>query len=159
MTRIAITGHRGLLDATTSLVDKALRTRIAERGSAELIGISCIADGADTMFARAVLDAGGSLVVVVPARQYRDSLPASHHHTYDELLAAALDVITLDYEESTSEAHQAGSVRMLDAADELFAVWDGKPARGYGGTADVVAVARERDIPVTVVWPEGAQRD
>ncbi|WP_198036875.1 hypothetical protein [Nocardia sp. BMG51109] len=48
---------------------------------------------------------------------------------------------------------------MLDDADELFAVWDGKPARGYGGTADVVAVARQRGMPVTVIWPDGAQRD
>lgn len=159
MTRIAITGHRGLSDATTSLVDKGLRAELAKYASSDLIGISCIADGADSLFALAVLDAGASLVVVVPARQYRESLPASHHTTYDELLAAASEVIELDFEESSSEAHQAGSVRMLDVADELFAVWDGKPARGYGGTADVVAVAEERDIPVTVVWPEGARRD
>ncbi len=70
-----------------------------------------------------------------------------------------MEVIELDREESDSEAHQAGSVRMLEQTDELIAVWDGKPARGYGGTADVVAVARERGIPVTIVWPDGAERD
>ena len=48
---------------------------------------------------------------------------------------------------------------MLAKADRLFAVWDGQPARGYGGTADVVAEARARGIPVTVIWPEGATRD
>ena len=53
------------------------------------------------------------------------------------------------------EASQA----MLDRAERLFAVWDGKPARGYGGTADVVAEARSQGIPVTVIWPEGASRD
>jgi len=41
----------------------------------------------------------------------------------------------------------------------LFAVWDGKAARGYGGTADVIAEARTRNVPVTVIWPEGASRD
>ncbi|MFE3984588.1 hypothetical protein ACFXPR_08900 [Nocardia tengchongensis] len=30
------------------------------------------------------------------------------------------------------------------------------PARGFGGTADVVATAR--GLPVTVLWPEGAER-
>jgi hypothetical protein len=50
------------------------------------------------------------------------------------------------------------SLRMLVEADELLAVWDGQPARGYGGTADVVGVAREKGIPVTVVWPAGAMR-
>jgi hypothetical protein len=48
---------------------------------------------------------------------------------------------------------------MVDHADELYAVWDGQPARGYGGTADVVAYARQRSIPVRVIWPDGAERD
>lgn len=48
---------------------------------------------------------------------------------------------------------------MLQDADALFAVWDGKPYRALGGTADVVAHARANDLPVTIVWPEGATRD
>lgn len=159
MTRIAITGHRGLPAQTTALVDAQSRAEVAGRADGELIGISCIADGPDSLFARVVLELGGGLVVVVPARQYRACLPAEHHPVYDILLSAAMEVIELDREESDSEAHQAGSVRMLDRADELIAVWDGQPARGYGGTADVVAVARERGMPVTIVWPGGAERD
>ena len=54
--------------------------------------------------------------------------------------------------------HMAASNLMVDEADELYAVWDGKPARGYGGTADVVAYARGRGTPVRVVWPDGAER-
>lgn len=159
MTRIAITGHRGLPAQTTALVDAELRAEIARHADGKLIGVSCIADGPDSLFARAVLEFGGALVVVVPARTYRDSLPVEHHPEYDQLYSAATEVIELDREDSDSEAHQDGSVRMLDNADELLAVWDGKPARGYGGTADVVAVARERGIPVTVIWPDGALRD
>jgi len=52
----------------------------------------------------------------------------------------------------------AASKLMVDEADELYAVWDGKPARGYGGTADVVAYAREHGTPVRVIWPDGARR-
>jgi len=40
----------------------------------------------------------------------------------------------------------------------MFAVWDGKPADGLGGTADVVGYARERAIPVQVFWPAGLER-
>lgn len=36
------------------------------------------------------------------------------------------------------------------------AVRDGKPARGIGGTADIVSYARQNGIPVAVLWPEGA---
>nr|WSY54289.1 hypothetical protein OG999_31935 [Streptomyces sp. NBC_00886] len=42
--------------------------------------------------------------------------------------------------------------------DELLAVWDGKPAWGYGGTADVVDYPERTGIPVRVLWPEGAIR-
>ena len=48
---------------------------------------------------------------------------------------------------------------MVDTSRVLVAVWDGQSARGLGGTADVVAYARERGKPVTVIWPEGASRD
>jgi hypothetical protein len=53
----------------------------------------------------------------------------------------------------------AASQAMLEGADHLYAVWDGKPARGYGGTADVVADAKDRGIPVTIIWPPGATKD
>ncbi|MGW5646007.1 hypothetical protein ACWEV3_27990 [Saccharopolyspora sp. NPDC003752] len=41
----------------------------------------------------------------------------------------------------------------------MLAVWDGQPARGFGGTADVVDSARKRGVDVTVIWPDGARRD
>ncbi|WP_028927044.1 hypothetical protein [Pseudonocardia acaciae] len=156
---VAITGHRELPSATAELVDSAIRERLSLRAGGELVGLSCLADGADAIFARAVLDAGGALVAVVPATRYRDGLPASHHPMYDALIGSAAEVVRLDHEESTSQAHMDASVYMLGRAHELIAVWDGKPARGYGGTADVVRAARERGVPVTVVWPAGAERD
>ncbi len=159
MTRLAITGHRGLSQPTERLVEAALRAEVGRYAAVSLIGLSCIADGADTLFARAVLDAGGSLTVVVPAVQYREGLPAEHHVTYDALLERADEVIRLERTESDSQAHLAASLYMIEQADELVAVWDGKPARGHGGTADVVDAARERGVPVLVIWPDGAQRD
>ena len=38
-------------------------------------------------------------------------------------------------------------------------MWDGEAARASGGTADVVAYAREHGTPVRVIRPDGAQRD
>ena len=65
----------------------------------------------------------------------------------------------LGYLDSTEESHMAGSEAMLSNIDLLLAVWDGKPARGFGGTADVVDAARDRAIPVTIVWPVSTSRD
>jgi hypothetical protein len=157
--RIAITGHRGLPAETERLVDRAIREQLAAYAGRDLTGVSNLADGADQLFAQAVLDAGGQLEVIIPAARYRDDLPESAHATYDALLSQASSVHRLDRIESTEDAHMEASTAMLDRAEHLFAVWDGRPARGYGGTADVVAEARNRGIPVTVIWPEGASRD
>lgn len=159
MKRLAITGHRGLPDESARLVEDGLRKEVARHDAAALVGYSCLADGADVLFARVVLERGGSLVVVVPAAEYREGLPVEHRGTYDELCSRAERVIRMDRIASDSTAHMRASERMLDDVDEIVAVWDGKPARGFGGTGDVVEVARQRRIPVTVVWPEGACRD
>lgn len=160
MIRFAVTGHRGLDGDTEYLVDAALRAELStRRQTGPLLGLSCLADGADTLFARALLDAGGELAVVVPAAEYRQGLPAAHHGVYDDLLSRATAVHRLDRVVSDGQAHMEASEYMLDHADELVAVWDGQPARGWGGTADVVTAARERGILVTAIWPDGSSRD
>jgi hypothetical protein len=158
MHRIAISGHRGLPAPTSRLVDQAVRAALAGHAP-DVTGISCLADGADQIFARAVTDLGGTLEAVIPAAEYRAGLPADSHAGYDALLAQAASVRRLPFTASTPESHMAASKLMVDAADELYAVWDGRPARAYGGTAEVVAYAREHNTPVHVIWPDHAQRD
>ncbi|MGK5632070.1 hypothetical protein [Streptomyces sp. URMC 123] len=157
--RVGITGHRGLSDA----LEQPLRQELAEIVGAyerdALIGVSCLADGPDAWFARAVLDHGGRIEAVVPAREYRDGLPDWHHETYDDLLRRASDVHHTGLETSTEHAHMVSGELLVGLVDELLAVWDGGPARGLGGTADVVAYARRVGVPVRVVWPAGATRD
>jgi hypothetical protein len=156
--RVAISGHRGLLAPTADLIGKAIRSELAEQ-ERDVTGISCLADGADQIFARSVIDIGGKLEAIIPAAEYRAGLPEDARPEYDALLAQAASIRCLPFTKSTSQSHMEASKIMIDEADELYAVWDGQPARGYGGTADVVAYARERGTPVRVIWPDGAQRD
>jgi hypothetical protein len=158
VTRVAVSGHRGLSCGVTRYVDQQIRKVLAEY-LPDLTGLSCLADGADQVFAIAVLDLGGSLEVVIPAQRYRDGLPDEAKPAYDTLFSRASHVHRVDYVESTSTAHQAASEKMVDLADLLLAVWDGLPSRGYGGTADVVAYAERQGKPVVVIWPPGAVRD
>lgn len=156
--RIAISGHRSLPPATEALVAEALDEALSPI-IANITGLTCLADGADTLFARAVLAHGGQIEVIVPAEQYLAGLPGEHHAEYHKLLAQATQVHRRPFSESTSEAHMAASQYMLTLADELWAVWDGQPARGYGGTADVVQAARDLNKRVRVIWPDCATRD
>ena len=158
MQRIAISGHRGLAGETSLLVEKAIRTALDEAGP-DVTGISCLADGADQIFAHAVTDLGGSLEAIIPAGRYRESLPADSHPEFDRLLALAANACCLLLAKPTPESFLAAGALMVDNADVLYAVWDGRPGRGPGGTADVVAYAHASGTPVNVIWPAGAQRD
>ncbi|GHH34493.1 hypothetical protein [Lentzea cavernae] len=159
-TRLAITGHRGLTAEVEAEVDRMIRAAVSDGRAADgpVAGVSCLADGADAVFAQAVLDAGGSLVAVLPASEYRETLPEDYRPVYDTLLARAGRVVRLPFVTPDPHAYMEAGKRMVDESDALLAVWDGLPGRGPGGTADVVAYARSRGVPVTVLWPEGAVR-
>ncbi len=43
----------------------------------------------------------------------------------------------------------------MDECDVLLAVWDGKPAAGRGGTAEIVAYALKRRVPVVAIPTRG----
>lgn len=156
--RVGITGHRGLSKEIEQRVKAMLTEQVAAFDARDLVGISCIADGPDTWWAQAVLDAGGRIEVVIPAERYREGLPDWHHADYDSLFSRASDTHPTGMADSTSEAHQAGSEILVGLSDVVLAVWDGLPARGYGGTADVVSYAERVGVPVTVLWPDGATR-
>jgi hypothetical protein len=71
--RVAVSGHRGLSAGTALLIDRELRLAVAAHAP-DVVGLSCLADGADQIFARVITDLGGELEVVVPAGLYRDGL-------------------------------------------------------------------------------------
>jgi hypothetical protein len=156
--RIGITGHSSLSEATARRVADELRATLS--GYDELVGVTCLARGADQIFARTVLELGGSVEVVLPAADYRErKVKPDNAAQFDELIARADVVHTMPSSESNREAYLAASEHVLAHVDEMVAVWDGMPSGGTGGTGDVVRVARERGVPVTVVWPRGATRD
>ncbi|MER6116140.1 hypothetical protein [Streptomyces sp. NPDC001743] len=156
--RIGITGHRGLRPEVEAQVRTLLAAEIQQHDPSRLICVSCIADGPDTWAAQEVLRLGGRLEAVIPADGYRESLPEEHHPTYDRLMDSASEIHHTGLAQSDSAAHMAGSEIVVGLADEVLAVWDGLPAWGYGGTADVVEYAKRQGVPVRIIWPNGASR-
>lgn len=158
MTTIAVTGHLGLTDSTVPLVQQELRNLL--RGhQGELVGVTCLARGSDTLFAEAVVEAGGRLVVILPSRDYRQAKVKPDHAPAFDRLAAVAEVVTMPYDTANREAYEAANGELLERADRLVAVWDGSPPSGKGGgTADAVEQARSAGVPVDVVWPNGAKR-
>ncbi|WP_372470346.1 hypothetical protein [Nonomuraea aurantiaca] len=157
--RIGVTGHMNLTEGTSSLVFAAIREHLAQVGD-DLTGVSCIARGADSLFADAVLAAGGTLEVVIPSRDYRQAkVKADHAEQFDRLMDVAKQVRVMDFDHANRGAYEAANEAMLGSVDEIVAVWDGQPGTGAGGTAEVVAEAKRRGVKVVVIWPEGAARE
>jgi hypothetical protein len=152
--RVGITGHRDLTPRTIELVTRAFEELLP--GYPDLIGVTALAEGADQLFARAVLAQGGTLEVLVPSAEYRSL--REDVGEYDTLLAAAARVTRLPFDSDGPNAHMAAGLVVIERSDLVLAVWDGQPARAFAGTADFVRYARQEGVPVTVVWPPGAAR-
>ncbi|MEV5258259.1 hypothetical protein AB0L02_09425 [Streptomyces anulatus] len=159
MTTLAVTGHMDLTDESVPLVRAALRELLAEY-SQDLTGVSCIAAGADSLFAEEVSSIGGRLIAVIPSEDYRAAkVKPAHAAVFDHLVEAAEHVVTLPHSTANRAAYESANAELLRRADRLVAVWDGTPPSGKGGgTADTVEQARQAGLPVDVVWPAGATR-
>jgi hypothetical protein len=132
--------------------------------------ISSLAEGADRIAARAALDAGFALDVVLPcpapiyAQTFVDD---ASREAFASLSARARATLILPLagdsaaplDERLPATFEAAGLTMLAQSDILVAVWDGKPADGRGGTGQIVEEAARRGAPVIVVDPkDGATR-
>jgi hypothetical protein len=144
---------------TIMLVREVINVELAAQDAREVVGVTCLAEGADSEFAQAVLEAGGKLEVLLPAPDYRDTrLTADYLPVFDSLIERATLVRYVD-KASSLQAYARANEVLVTSIDQLFAVWDGRPSiKQGGGTADAVALARSRGIAVLVIWPLGAER-
>ncbi|RKR86942.1 hypothetical protein BDK92_1214 [Micromonospora pisi] len=159
MPRIGVTGHVILAHGTAELVSASLAEHLRPYAGPGLRGITCLANGADQLFARQILALDGTYEAVIPAADYRQhAVERENLADFDELLDLAAKVDYMPYPRSGRQAYMAASEELLDRCEMLVAVWDGRPSVDIGDTADVVRAARERGLPVTVLWPAGARR-
>lgn len=156
MRAVGITGHQ----KAPTRVWEMLAARLPEvLGAPPFLGVTSLAAGADQEFADEVLRLGGSLFAVIPTRDYETTFTSlTTLHRYESLLDRSARVEFMDFPEPSEEAYLAAGRRVVDLSDVVVAVWDGLPAKGKGGTADVVEYADQRRKPVVRIWPEGEHR-
>jgi hypothetical protein len=152
MTRVGITGHQKLDDANAwSWVANVMRGELA-RMPPPLIAVTSLAVGADQLLARLVLKRGGTIHAVLPFADIERSFAPEHVPAYYELAKQAT-VEVVDTAGSDEDAYLAAGHLVVELSDIVMAVWNGKPAKGKGGTADVVTYARLRGVPLIHIDP------
>ena len=154
MKRIGITGHQRLpAPSNWQWVEKAMASVLSALPD-ELTGFTSLALGADQLFAELILRRGGALTVIVPFTDYETKFAEGpDRDSYKRLLAQAATVEVLHSTGSNREAYFKAGKQVVIRSELLIAVWDGKPAAGFGGTADVVGYARQRGTPVVHIDP------
>jgi hypothetical protein len=157
-TVVGCTGHQVMPPEAREHAEREIRHRLAAVGPG-LVGLSALAVGADQMFAEAIGEAGGRLKVIVPSDGYEHTFVLPEDlRSYQRLLTRAETIVTLPFAEPSQAAFFAAGQTVVDECDLLYAVWDGRPAQGFGGSADVVRYARSQGKPVLIIWPEGVSR-
>jgi hypothetical protein len=154
---VGFTGHR-ILKAPAK-ADAALRQALdalRQEAPGEWIGASSAAEGSDLLFASYLVDAGlqWHALLPLPAVDFRNDFTPETWAWVETLLAKAEQVQVLAPGASREEAYLDCGIETVNACDVLVALWDGEPARGPGGTADVVTFARELGKPLIVIDPD-----
>jgi hypothetical protein len=172
---VGITGHRSI--AAEPIVSNAVEAAIAtvlrtlEKGSRisragkplststrfRLKVISMLAEGADLLGMQAGIDCGAELMGVLPfdEQSYREAFAgASSRVLFDNVWSKLSSIVVLGGFAGDDASYEQANRAILDRSDIVIAVWDGDPARGRGGTGDVVHEALERGLPVIVISPQ-----
>jgi hypothetical protein len=178
MLRIGITGHIGLDPARMEKLDRGIEEAIEhiERAFPKryLTVFSPLAVGADRLVARKLLERKGSrLIAVLPLSvdDYLDDFGPTDLHREDYegaearqefrhwLSHRAIETIVMPPSATRDESYEKVGFYVAKYSDVMIAVWDGKPSQGRGGTAEIVAKARELGKPICHIWAGNYKRD
>lgn len=149
---VALVGHRTLEDPDS--VRRALADLMAGLGTGWTL-LTSLAEGTDRLgaeIALAIPDVRLHAVLPMVPQEFReDFATAASRRQFDDLLRCAAVIEITPRGLDRPGCYASASRRVVDLSDVLIVVWDGKPARGRGGTADAVAQARVRGVPLCLI--------
>jgi len=166
---IGVTGHRKL--PNEPLIEKKLQEILTQIRQKKLFShnkdiaftiLSPLAEGADRLAAREILkDNNSQLEVVLPLEKhdYMNDFETPESKTeFEKFLSKAKTITQLAPAESRNEAYAQVGYYVVDHCDILIALWNGKPAAGHGGTAEIVEYARKKRHPLFWIHTEEGAR-
>jgi hypothetical protein len=153
---VGFSGHRQVGDPAG--VARAIADALAalrREAPGEWLALSSVAEGGDQLFvgqARSLGLSWHAILPLSPAEFAKDFLP-DEWACAEAMLAKAEHVRVIAENGARDDAYLDCGLETVNGADVLLAVWDGEPARGKGGTADVVGYAKSLGKPVMVIDP------
>ncbi len=151
---IGFTGHRQLVESTrTAAAIRGALTELKSAAPGEWLAFSSVAAGSDILFAREAMKLNLAWQAVLPLApaEFKKDFSAAEWRDAETLLSEAEHVRILVDNDGRNEAYLDAGMETVHESDVLLAVWDGEPARGKGGTADVIGYARELGHPIVII--------
>lgn len=151
---VGFTGHRQLADsAGVARAITGVLEQLRREASGEWIALSSLAIGSDMIFARAAQSAGlgWEAVLPLPPAEFRRDFSESEWREVESLLGEAEHVGVIGERSRRDDSYLDCGMETVNHCDVLLAVWDSEPARGRGGTAEIVEYARALRRPIIIV--------
>lgn len=153
--RVGITGHQSF--ENYNWVEVAIGNELDDIKPE--YGFSSLAVGADQLFVRMLAQRAVPYTVIVPSAHYEDTFETpSDLAMYTNLLEGADASVELGNDRPSEQAFYDAGQAVVDQSDLIIAVWNGKAAKGLGGTADIVRYARSVTKPVVHLNPDKKER-
>jgi hypothetical protein len=152
--KLGVSGHRFLHDVP--VLEKAMHavlSRVSERYAGHKLEMyNPLAPGADQLAAAMALQENIPLIVLLPLpqEQYLEEFPDESREVFFRLMRRAQKVIQIEVVEGEHRYRSLANY-LIGQMDLLVAVWNGLPARGPGGTGEVVEGFRHSGKPLAWV--------
>jgi hypothetical protein len=150
---IGFTGHRNLEDeaASRSAILQILQNW-KSKTQGIVYGVASVAAGGDLLFTETCLELGLAVRILLPLprEQFREDFDEATWKRAERVLESAMSVEVVGGSDTREEAYYDCGIETVQQSQLLVALWDGGPARGMGGTADMVDFAKNQNRPV--VW-------
>lgn len=153
---IGAVGHRklaGIEPALQRQISVVLGQLITRHPDERLSMLCSVAEGADRLLLATAVDLGIPFDLVLPCSPEcfrQDFHSTDSREEFDRFLHGARTVTQPDGPDDKEPGYLWASETMLERTNTLVAVWDGGPGHGPAGTAETVASALTRGIPV--IW-------
>lgn len=143
---VGVSGHRDLdpahVGTLESRVSEVLSDLAVRFEHSPIVVLTSLAEGADQLAARVALRDGHRIVALLPMplTEYESDFASEELRAELRRLVDAADgIVTLPSGTGTREdLYAAAGAAIARLSALLVALWDGEPAAGVGGTADVV---------------------
>ena len=152
MTRVGITGHQRLDNPADWLWVEEIVGKELDAVPTPVVVVTSLAIGADQLVARLGIARGAAIHAVLPFPDIERTFAAEDLQAYRQLASRAT-VEVLQTPGTDEDAYLAAGRRVVALSNLMIAVWDAKPAKGKGGTADIVTYAIKSGVPVIGINP------